>query len=59
METKYAFQTYLYNNRKNRQKEQENFGMQDVEEAGDGPIYPAKKNERISEEHTQWWSNED
>lgn len=50
METKYAFQTYLYNNRKNRQKEQENFGMQDVEEAGDGPIYPAKKNERISEE---------
>ena len=53
METKYAFQTYLYNNRKNRQKEQENFGMQDVEEAGDGPIYPAKKNERITEEHTQ------
>ncbi|MGN8631539.1 hypothetical protein ACTNEW_08140 [Blautia sp. HCP3S3_G3] len=50
METKYAFQTYLYNNRKNRQKEQENFGMKNVEEAGDGPIYPAKKNERISEE---------
>ena len=50
METKYAFQTYLYNNRKNRQKEQENFGMKNVEEAGGGPIYPAKKNERISEE---------
>lgn len=39
-QTKYAFQTYLYNNRKNRQKEQENYGMSDVEDAGDKPTDP-------------------
>lgn len=41
-ETKYSFRTYLYNNRKNRQKEQENFGMSNVEKAGDRPDYPGK-----------------
>ena len=39
-ETKYAFQMYLYNNRKSRQKEQENFGMSDIEDAGEQPKTP-------------------
>lgn len=39
-ETKYAFQMYLYNNRKNRQKEQENYGMADVDDAGNEPEKP-------------------
>lgn len=44
-ETRYAFQLYLYNNRKSRQKEQENFGMSDIEDAGEKPIDPFQRRE--------------